>query len=104
MIAEKENIKKIIEYFNKIKGKLVFTLEEYYTEKIVRSPGGYDHLGCKPDIVMKVPDKYKVRVRELRINEDNITDILDNPNDIYYTREDAHWAMLNKQQEHKQKE
>lgn len=91
-----QQLNNLKELFLSIKGKKVYYLKEIPIKETVREPGGYDHLGCLPDLVYTQIIGYKTKIDFFYINEHNIEELIENlvNNNIFLTEEDAQWTKL----------
>ena len=90
---------KFREAFLELRGRGVYVIEEKPVYKRIIEPGGHDHLGPLPDKYYDVVDHYEKYVKIIMIDEYNLHKILKNK--VYFSREDADWALLIQQKKEK---
>lgn len=78
--------------FLELRGCGLYIIEEKPIHKRIIEPGGYDHLGPLPDKCYDVVDHYEKYVKPIIVDEYNLHKILKKK--VYFSREDAEWALL----------
>ena len=94
--TKRNKYEKFREAFLELRGCGVYIIEEKPVHKRIIEPGGHDHLGPLPDKCYDVVERYEKYVKPIIINEYNLHDILKKK--VYFTKEDAEWAILNKEE------
>ncbi len=85
------------EEYKKLEGKPFWIIEEVPVYKTVKLPGGHDHLGPLPDIIMREVEKYTYRLTKKNISLYTLDILLDEDVKCYFNEEEANWAILNKE-------
>lgn len=95
----REKYTKFRDAFTVLKGCGVYIIAEKPVYKRIIEPGGHDHLGPLPDKCYDVVDHYEKYVKPIIIDKYNLHKILKNK--VYFSREDADWALLIQQKKEK---
>lgn len=85
--------------FLELHGCGLYIIEEKPIHKRIIEPGGHDHLGPLPDKCYDVVDHYEKYVKPIIVDEYNLHKILKKK--VYFSREDAEWALLIQQKKEK---
>ena len=97
MNNKKEKYLKFKEAFEELKGTRLYIVEDIPIKKRIVERGGYDHLGPLPDKVYTVVDHYEKKVKPITVDIFTIEKILFKKDKVFFTKEDAEWAILNKE-------
>ena len=90
--TKRNKYEKFREAFLELRGCGLYIIEEKPVHKRIIELGGHDHLGPLPDKCYDVVDHYEKYVKPIIVNECNLHKILKNK--VYFSREDADWALL----------
>ena len=96
-------ILKLKEIFNKLKGKTIYFVEEECNYKTVFEDGGYDHLGPLPQKERQVYLGKTFHIRPVSINEYNLYRLIRDDETYFFDRETAEWVAATRQLEEKKK-
>ena len=96
-------ILKLKEIFNKLKGKTIYFIEEQYNYKTVLEDGGYDHLGPLPQKERQIYIGKTFYVEPVSINEYNLYRLIKNDETYFFDKETAEWVAAARQLEEKRK-
>lgn len=83
---------KLREAFNKLKGETIYIIDENYNYKMVLEDGGYDHLGPLPPKERQVFTGKTFSVRPVVINEYNLHIVLNDKEPFFFDKETAEWV------------
>ena len=96
-------ILKLKEIFNKLKGKTIYFVEEEYKYETVFEDGSYDHLGPLPPKERQIYLGKTFHVEPVSINEYNLHRLIKDNETYFFDEESAEWAAAARQLKEKRR-